>query len=154
MNQNYFEYQNYFDNDRQVNMSSYNNMNYNNPNFTPKQNPTDLYDAYDGFIRGNMFKNLYNQYKISKPYEIKPMNDQAQLLTYVYALGFASTDLNLYLDNFPNDKEMIELYNQYIVELKRVKEEYESHFGPLCVENININKNKWLWNNAPWPWEQ
>ena len=38
------------------------------------------YDVYDGFIRGNMFKNLYKPYKKNEPFDIKPMNEQAELL--------------------------------------------------------------------------
>ena len=72
-----------------------------------------LYDPYQGFIRGNMFQNLYDAYKIKEPYEIKPMNEQAEMLTYIDSLSFACIDINLYLDVFPNDKNAIELFNQY-----------------------------------------
>ena len=42
-----------------------------------------LYEPYQGFIRGNLFENLYDPYKVNGPYEIKPMNEQAELLTYI-----------------------------------------------------------------------
>ncbi len=104
-----------------MNVNPFNNMNFNKCMYTPQENPSQLYQAYDGFIRGNMFPDLYNQYKISKPYDIEPMNEQAQLLTYVDALCFARHDIQLYLDNFPNDKAMIQLYNQYREEANRTK---------------------------------
>ena len=44
--------------------------NYNQPTFTENGNPNKLYDPYQGFIRGNMFKNLYNDYKLKNPVEI------------------------------------------------------------------------------------
>ena len=78
--------------------------NYNNTN--------QLYDAYAGFIRGNMFL-IFTIYKIPKPYDIQPINEQAQLLTYLDALQFALIDLNLYLDVHPEDRNMINLFNQY-----------------------------------------
>ena len=54
------------------------------------------YDVYEGYIRGNMFKNLYKPYKKNEPYDIKPMNEQAELLTYIDALCFASNTMERY----------------------------------------------------------
>jgi hypothetical protein len=61
-------------------------------------NSNELYNAYNGFIRGNLFKKLYDPYKENEPYEIKPMNEQAKILTDIDALCFSMIDLNLYLD--------------------------------------------------------
>lgn len=127
------------------------NMNFNKCNYTPKANPKDLYDVYNGFIRGNMFPDLYNTYKIPRPYDIKPMNEQAELLTYVDAYCFAAHDLNLYLDNNPNDREMIELFNQYTSEANNAINEYEQKYGPLFVDASTTYP--WAWNDSPWPWE-
>ena len=65
-------------------------------NFKNNNSTNTLYDPYSGFIRGNMFKNLYDPYKQGEPYEIKPMNDQAKLLTDIDSLSFAMIDLNLF----------------------------------------------------------
>ena len=116
-----------------------------------KQEP-NIYDPYQGFIRGNIFPNLYNQYKITRPYEIQPMNEQAEILTKINALEFSAHDLNLYLDNFPNDNQMINYSNELNEELKTLKTQYEKNYGPLLVNNIN-EKNTWQWNKKPWPWE-
>ncbi len=136
-----------------MNVNPFNNMNFNKCMYTPQANPSQLYQAYDGFIRGNMFPDLYNQYKISKPYDIEPMNEQAQLLTYVDALCFARHDIQLYLDNFPNDKAMIQLYNQYREEANRATKQYEEKYGPLWVTSDATNAYPWAWNQLPWPWE-
>ena len=153
MNNNFSEYQDYF---RNANKSQnpYNNMNFNNPTYTPQEQPQNLYDAYEGFIRGNMFPDLYNQYKIQKPYDIEPMNEQAQMLTYVYALTFATYDIRLYLDNFPDDKAMIELYNEYRRESDRAVKQYEANYGPILASSEATNHYPWSWKNSPWPWEQ
>jgi hypothetical protein len=87
---------------------NYTNNNYNQPMYNQEPNNITLFDPYNGFIRGNMFPNLYNGYKMASPYEIKPMNEQAELLTGVDTLGFAAHDLNLYLDVYPEDRRMIE----------------------------------------------
>ena len=39
------------------------NMNFNKCGFDGKTSPNKLYDVYNGFIRGNMFPDLFNQYK-------------------------------------------------------------------------------------------
>ena len=63
---------------------NYANNNYNQPNYKNTLN-ANIYDPYQGFIRGNMFPDLYNTYKLNKPVEIMPKNEQAELLTYIDA---------------------------------------------------------------------
>lgn len=152
MNNRDANYQNYFMNQNNI-PNPVGNMNFNKCMYTPQEQPSDLYDAYEGFIRGNMFPDLYNQYKVSQPINIEPMNEEAQALTYVNALSFGAHDLNLYLDNFPNDQSMIELYNQYRMEANRAREQYEKQFGPLLVNSDATNTVPWSWNNTPWPWD-
>ena len=136
-----------------TNMNMYNMKNtFNNKNYI-QQNDNRLYDPYNGLIRGNLFKNLYDPYKSKEPYEIKPMNEQAKMLTDLDALGFAMIDLNLYLDVFPNDKEKINLYNQYSNEKEGLLKEYESKYGPITINSDSLNSYPWAWNNMPWPWD-
>ena len=66
------------------------------PNINMNNYNQKFFNPYEGFIRGNMFPNLYDPYKNEKPYQIKPMNEQAEMLTNIDALGFAMIDLNLY----------------------------------------------------------
>ncbi len=127
------------------------NMNFNKCNYDQQVDPNNLYDVYNGFIRGNMFPDLYNQYKINKPFDIEPMNEQTELLTYIDAYSFAAHDLNLYLDNNPNDRDMIDLFNSFTDEANKVRRDYEKKYGPLFVDASNTFP--WAWNNSPWPWE-
>lgn len=131
---------------------NYNNNNYNKPTYTENANPNSVYDPYTGFIRGNMFKNLYNSYKITNPIEIKPTSDREQLLTVLDAFDFATIDINLYLDIYPNDKDMLALFNQYRIEKNKLRSEYENLFGPLLTDS-DANMTEWAWDNKPWPWE-
>ena len=128
-----------------------NNYNFNKCNYI-QNNLNSLYDSYAGFIRGNMFPDLYNTYKLSKPYEIEPMNNQAESLTYIDSLCFACIDLNLYLDNFPDNQDLVNLFNQYVEEKERAIKEYEKKYGPIFIDSA-ADKNKWTWNKSPWPWE-
>lgn len=113
----------------------------------------DLFDPYTGFIHGNMFPKLYDPYKLPKPYDIQPLNEQAQMLTYIDALKFATIDLNLYLDVHPDDRDMINLFNQYRVQLNDMKREYDSRYGPLLLSDDSLTAVPWAWNDRPWPWE-
>ena len=156
MMNNYSNYQDYYNmmniTSLKNNQQAGSNLNFNNCNYE-QANTQNLYDAYAGFIRGNMFPDLYNEYKVSKPFNIEPLNEQAEMLTSIDALCFAAHDLNLYLDNFPNDKKMIELFNQYRTQSNKLIEQYEKKFGPLFVNSDANSTCPWAWDNRPWPWE-
>jgi len=131
---------------------NYVNNNYNQPMFTENVNSSKIYDPYQGFIRGNMFPSLYNSYGF-KSLDIEPLNEQAKMLTTLDALDFAAHDINLYLDIYPDDRDMINLHRSYSNEAKKMKEKYESKYGPL-TPNCNEGKYPWAWNNSPWPWDK
>lgn len=121
----------------------YNNMNSN----------SSLYDPYNGLIRGNLFKNLYDPYKSGEPYEIKPMNAQAEQLTNIDALSFAMVDLTLLLDVNPNNQDAIKLFNQYREQKENLTKEYESKYGPITLDSDSLNSYPWAWKDMPWPWD-
>ena len=137
------------------NMMPYNNMD--NTTSTYMGNPSDnknmLYDPYNSLIRGNAFKNLYSPYFKDEPYELKPKNNKERDLYNVMALGFMVTDLNLYLDVNPNDKNMIALFNKYQDEYKNQVNEYEKKYGPIDLSSKTLNAYPWSWNKSMWPWE-
>ena len=57
------------------------------------------------------------------------------------------------LDIYPNDKDMIALFNQYRTELNRLKEEYQSKYGPIMTDSNANQVYPFAWINSPWPWE-
>lgn len=128
----------------------------NNSMLQPKMNQNNMdniYEPYEGFIKGTMFSSLYNPYKIERPFEIQPMNEQAQMLTNIDALTFATIDLNLYLDVNPNDQNAINLFNQYRSQKEQITKNYENKFGPLALGSDALSTYPWAWDNQPWPWE-
>jgi len=131
---------------------NYVNNNYNQPSYNSQNENVNLYNPYQGYIRGNMFPNLYNTYKINAPFEIEPLNEQADMLTNIDALCFALTDLNLYLDVYPNDKNMIELFNKYRYHKDEMVDKYEQKYGPLTLNSEALNKYPWAWLGTN-PWE-
>lgn len=127
--------------------------NYMNQSNFYKKEDSNLFDPYNAFIRGNLFKNLYDPYKNTEPYEIKPINDQAKLLTKINSLCFSLKDLNLYLDVYPNDNNIINLYNKYNQEKEKLVNDYENIYGPICLNSNSLNSYPWSWEDTPWPWE-
>ena len=124
-------------NDYRLDKYNYVNNNYNLPSYTENANGKALYDPYQGFIRGNMFLNLYNGYTDNN-LDINPTSEQARMLTSLSALDFATHDINLYLDLYPDDRDMIELFNKYKNEANIVRVEYEKKYGPILVISMGL----------------
>lgn len=141
------------------------NMNYStskgiNTNYVPDNQPkmkmminSQVLEPYQGFVRGNLFENLYDAYKNYKPMELNPSNEREALLYQYLQYSFALTDLALYLDIHPNDREMIFLYNKYLTIEEQMHNKYEGMYGPLMLNSKSLNKNTWIWKDSPWPWE-
>jgi len=126
---------------------------------TPKNNifpdkTNTIYDPYEGFIRGNLFADIYKPYKKEEPFPLKANTPQEKMLNKVRELAFASHELNLYLDNFPNDRNAIQLFNQYRTLKDQVTNDYEKQYGPLTVNSEALNTYPWAWVKGPWPWER
>lgn len=160
MNDYGFDYMNYI-----TNIPS--NMNYNqksNTNMYSKNNmgmnmgfgmmKKDMpINPNEGWLKGNLFANLYDPYKNYKPANLDAKNEKEALLYQVMQYKFALIELNLYLDTNPNDTEMIKLYNKYLDMEKKMCDKYESMYGPLTLGSDYLDKNSWVWKNSPWPWE-
>ena len=114
-------------------------------------NSPKLYSPKEGFEKGNIFMNLYNEYKNYQPASLKPKNDQEKMLFNLQAICFAAHELNLYLDLHPEDQSMITLFNDYIKKVEELTRQYESKYGPLTT-SFEMNKG-FNWVEEKWPWE-
>jgi len=130
------------------NSNKQNNMNSN----MQIQTNQDLAGAYEGYIRGNMFNNLYQQYKNYRPAKLVPNNEQGELLLNVNQLSFAAHEMRLYLDVHPNDTQMISLYNQYQQQANEAIRVYEQKYGPILQSSLS-DANRFSWEAYAWPWE-
>jgi len=110
----------------------------------------NLDNSKDAFLRGNLFNNLYDPYKNYKYKELKVNSKKEELLYNILKNNFALIELDLYLDIYPEDNSMINLYTKYLSEKENLIKEYESIYGPLTLSGIN---NTWNWIDSPWPWE-
>lgn len=112
----------------------------------------DLTNKEEGFRRGNIFKNLYWPYK-KQTYNFVPKNDRQRLLLQIMENSFYAHELNLYLDNFPNDREKLNLYNQYNKKANGLIMEYNNKYEPLTLSGNEFKDIPWAWGDSPWPWE-
>lgn len=135
----------FFDNNFMNNISNMPNNSY-NQNFK-MTNPTD------GYSRGNLFSDLYSQYKNYDPRKLASNDPKMKLWLEMSENFFAAHEINLYLDINPNDQSMIELFNDYRKKADNLKKEYESKYGPLCLSSDELNQYPFLWVKNSFPWE-
>jgi spore coat protein JB len=155
MNDYGFDYMNYITNvPGNINYSQKNmgNMNYMMNTKDNKYMKDMPINPNEGWMKGNLFANLYDPYKNYKPGNIDAKNEREALLYQVMQYKFALIELNLYLDTNPDDRNAIEIFNKYSNIEKQMCMEYERKYGPLVVEDTYLN-NGWTWINSPWPWE-
>lgn len=123
------------------NMNNVNNMN------------QSLAEPYEAFVKGNLFNNLYDPYKNYKPNNLNPNNEQEYALLLVQIYDFCTHELTLYLDNYPNDSNMIRLRDEYSKALKESINNYEMKYGPLSLSSNTLSVTPWAWDTKKWPWE-
>lgn len=75
------------------------------------------------------------------------------LLKKITVMDFMATDLHLYLNTHPQDKEAIKMYNDVVRQSAQAKKEYESVVGPLVGFRSEEQTESWRWEDCPWPWE-
>ena len=75
-----------------------------------------------------------------------------EMLRRVQMLDFVLVDVNLFLNTHPNDQAALNFFLKYNEMHMQAVAEYESTFGPLTPEGVNI-EDGWSWINRPWPWE-
>lgn len=129
-----------------------NPINYLQPSITPSYSPS-IANSYDGFIRGNMFPDLFEPYTSNEPFNLNPQNEREALLNKVRECNFAMIDLDLYLDTHPDDAEKIKAFNQCMTKEKQMTDEYEQKYGPLSLHSEALSAYPWAWLMPPWPWE-
>ena len=120
-------------------------------NFNNQNNNLNLFDPYEGYLKGNAFKDEYKPYKNYKVAKINISSEKDEMLAKIGEDSFMMHDLNLYLDVNPNDKEAL---NKFIMYRNKLNDEiisYERKYGPLGIKSeLNNNENfDWVSN---WPW--
>ena len=135
-----------------MDFNMYNEIDYFNNFSEESNNSLDLFSPYEGYIKGNLFKNLYQEYKNYRPSRLNVNSEKMEMLVNIGQMGFASHELNLYLDNYPNNRKALELFNKYSNMTNKLIKEYENKYGPLTVGGIDEDV-PFKWENEKWPWE-
>ena len=130
------------------------NYNYNcyPNNMDRDMNNPKFFTEREGYLRGNMFRNLYNQYKNYEPAILRPTNEQEEMFLRMSEKEFAAHDLNLYLDLYPNDGNALDLFNKYRKEANKLMMEYEEKYGPILISSDSLNTSPFLWQALIFPW--
>lgn len=81
------------------------------------------------------------------------MPSKRKLLNDIKKYQFYAVELNLYLDNFPNDKKAQDDYRCISNTLNTLVKEYEYLFGPLTNFGNSTVVDHTIWVESPWPWE-
>lgn len=76
-----------------------------------------------------------------------------EALNCIKIYQFCAVELNLYLDNFPDDKDARDDYNKVSCKLTTLIHEYEKNYGPLTNFGSAHVENPRAWVDQPWPWE-
>ncbi|WP_432404591.1 spore coat protein CotJB [Wukongibacter sp. M2B1] len=76
-----------------------------------------------------------------------------ELLNRIQELEFTALDLNLYLDNHPENMEALMEYNKCANQISQLKRMYEMKYGPLMNFGFSPSQYPWRWVDEPWPWE-
>lgn len=118
--------------------------------YIPQQgNNPERYDKTEALSAGTLFPGL------NLPFfrAVKTrMNCDNNALCELMALGFAVTELGLYLDTHKDDKEALRLFTEYVALAKEGRKRYESMYGPLRQTAVT-ESGGWSWINDPWPWD-
>ena len=104
----------------------------------------------NGFLKGNMFKNLYSPYKNYQVPNIKLTKDQDEMMYNIQMYSFGMNDLVLYLDTNPLDQNAVREFIKLQSDYKRAVRDYENKYGPINLTSDLLERTPWPWLNN-WP---
>jgi len=163
---NNFDYQMFLNgntNDGFVDMFLQNNNNNNMPplfnngmnnNMNNMNSNNNLYTPNEGYIKGNMFKNLYDPFKNYVPAKLSANSPKEELLINLGQMHFAMHEANLYLDNFPNDMNMLNKFNEFRKSYEALLNDYQSKYGPIEITSPYMTNTPFAWSNDKFPWDR
>lgn len=117
-----------------------------------KEDSNKLVSVQEGFLKGNLFKDEYKPYKNYTYKKIVPKNKKEEMMLEIMELSFAINDLALYLDLCPEDKTILDKFNELVQKSCKLEMEYVKNYGALEVID-NTSSKKFEWICSPWPWD-
>ena len=119
-----------------------------NPFVPFQQENPPRYEPEKAFIRGTAYPGLDLPFMGLVNTREKNMTPMTQL----QILGFMIQELALYLDTHRDDREALELYQEYQQMHHNCMIQYADTEGPLS-HNHPTSGSKYRWLDDPWPWE-
>lgn len=106
------------------------------------------YEARKGLVRGTLYPGLDLPFLGMVNQKEKPVTPLSEL----QVLGFAIQELALYLDTHREDREALQVYQEYQKLYEHCRSEYLKKHGPMNhLQETGSGQYEWL--NDPWPWE-
>lgn len=106
------------------------------------------YEPRKALVRGTLFPGLDLPFMNMVNQNEKPITPKTELQT----LSFMIQELALYLDTHPEDREALELYQNYQKLYCKLAEEYGEKVGQLNHKQPSRSE-RYRWLDDPWPWE-
>ena len=129
-----------------------NGMNNNNTN--NMNNTNNLFNPNEGYTKGNMFKNLYDPFMNFAPAKLVAKDAREEALLNLGQMHFAMHEANLYLDNFPNDRAMLNKFNEFRTSYEKLLNDYQSKYGPLEITSPYMTNTPFAWSTEAFPWNR
>lgn len=79
---------------------------------------------------------------------------RSDLLAWINVVSFAVDDVKLFLDTHPCDREALAFFEEYENERRQALREYAKYYGPLTIDSMSTESERWTWINEPWPWQE
>ena len=117
--------------------------------YTPMQRTnSQKYEPGAALSRGTLYPGLEmpwcNNFNV-KQVQMTPLGE-------LQALDFCITDLSLYLDTHPEDREALALLRAYQKAHQEKLDMFVRRYGPMTQHNVS-DSDSYDWINDPWPWE-
>ena len=126
-----------------------NNNQYPNINYPSNLN---LFNPYEGYLKGNAFKDEYQPYKDYKVAKLNINSEKEEMLIAIGESSFMMHDLNLYLDVHPDDRDALNKFSMYREKTNALINNYERKYGPICIKGDISNRVPFAWQENNWPW--
>ena len=123
-----------------------------NPNYQNGKNNLNLFNTYEGYLKGNAFKDEYKPYKDYKVAKLNINSEKEEMMINISEYSFMMHDINLYLDVHPDDSEALNKFTEYRNKLNELITNYERKYGPIGVKGNISNQTPFAWEANNWPW--
>ena len=115
-----------------------------------QENDPPRYGRAEALQAGTLFPGLNLPFKAAIA---TSKNITNTALAELMALDFAVDELALYLSTHPEDKEVLDLYWNYVQLAKEGRKKYQQRYGPLQITE-RPDDGGFGWLDDPWPWDR